>query len=50
MKSFIDYLNCVNINKNSIWIDYTVFRYDDFIFKFIPFFDNYKIIGIKLQY
>ena len=49
MKSFIGYLNCGDISKNSTWIDYTVVRYDDLILKIIPFFDKYKIVGIKLQ-
>ena len=38
MKSFIDYLNCGNISKNSTWIDYTVVRYDDLVLKIIPIF------------
>lgn len=49
MKSFIDYLNCGNISKNSTWIDYTVVRYDDLVLKINPFFDKYKIVGVKLQ-
>jgi hypothetical protein len=49
MKSFIDYLDCGVISKNSTWIDYTVISYNDLIFKIIPFFDKYKIIGVKLQ-
>jgi hypothetical protein len=49
MKSFINYLNCGNVNKNSNCIDYTVIRYDDLELKIIPFFDKYKIIGVKLQ-
>lgn len=49
MTSFIDFLNCGNINKNSTWIDYTVVRYDDLVLKIIPFFDKYKIVGVKLQ-
>lgn len=49
MKSFIDYLDCGVISKNSTWIDYTVISYNDLIFKIIPFFDKYKIIGVNLQ-
>ena len=49
MKSFIDYLDCGAISKNSTWIDYTVVSYNDLIFKIIPFFDKYQIIGVKLQ-
>ncbi len=49
MRSFIDYLNCGYISKNSTWIDYTVVRFEDLIFKIIPFFDNYRIIGVKLK-
>ena len=49
MKSFIDYLDCGVISKNSTWIDYTVISYNDLIFKIINFFDKYKIIGVKLQ-
>ena len=49
MKSFIDYLDCGSISKNSTWIDYTVVNYNDLIFKIVPFFDKYKIIGVKFQ-
>jgi LAGLIDADG endonuclease len=49
MKSFIDYLDCGSVRKNSTWIDYTVVNYNDLIFKIVPFFDKYKIIGVKLQ-
>jgi hypothetical protein len=49
MKSFIDYLDCGAIRKNSTWIDYTVVSYNDLIFKIVPFFEKYKIIGVKLQ-
>jgi hypothetical protein len=49
MKSFIDYLNCGSISKNSTWIDFTVLRYGDLVIKIIPFFDKYKIVGVKLQ-
>lgn len=45
MKSFIDYCE----KSNSSWIDYTVVKYEDLALKIIPFFDNYKIIGVKLQ-
>jgi LAGLIDADG endonuclease len=49
MKSFIDYFNCGNLNKNSTWLDYNVVKQEDLVFKFIPFFEKYKIIGVKLQ-
>ena len=49
MKSFIDYFNCGSISKNSTRIDYTVVKQEDLIFKIIPFFDKYKIVGVKLQ-
>lgn len=49
MKNFIDYFNCGYINKNSTWIDYTFVKHEDLSLKIIPFFDNYKIIGVKLQ-
>ena len=49
MKSFIDYFICGSISKNSTWIDYTVVKQEDLIFKIIPFFDKYKIVGVKLQ-
>ena len=48
MKSFMDYLNCGYISKNSNWIDYTVVSYNDQILKIIPFFDKYQIVGVKL--
>ena len=49
MKSFIDYFNCGNLNKNSTWLDYNVVKQEDLVFKIIPFFEKYKIIGVKLQ-
>ena len=49
MKSFIDYFNCGSISKNSTWIDYTVVKQEDLVLKIIPFFDKYKIVGVKLQ-
>jgi hypothetical protein len=45
----MDYLDCGYINKNSTWIDYTVISFNDIIFKVIPFFDKYKIIGVKYK-
>ena len=49
MKSFIDNFNCGSISKNSTWIDYTVVKQEDLVLKIIPFFDKYKIVGVKLQ-
>jgi len=49
MKSFINYFNCGYINQNSTWIDYTVVKHEDLALKIIPFFDKYKIVGVKLQ-
>ena len=49
MKSFIDYFNCGSISKNSTWIDYTVVKQEDLLLKIIPFFDKYKIVGVKHQ-
>lgn len=49
MKSFIIYFNCGNLNKNFTWLDYTVVKQEDLVFKIIPFFEKYKIIGVKLQ-
>ena len=49
MKSLIDYFNCGSISKNSTWIDYTVVKQEDLVLKIIPFFDKYKIVGVKLQ-
>ena len=49
MKSFIDYFNCGSISNNSTWIDYTVVKQEELLFKIIPFFDKYKIVGLKLQ-
>jgi hypothetical protein len=49
MKSFMEYLNCGYISKNSTWIDFTVIKNEDLFFKIIPFFDKYKIIGVKFQ-
>ena len=49
MKSFIDYFNCGSISKKCSRIDYTVVKQEDLIFKIIPFFDKYKIVGVKFQ-
>jgi hypothetical protein len=49
MKSFIDYFNWGSISKNSTCIDYTVVKQEDLVLKIIPFFDKYKIVGVKLQ-
>ena len=49
MKSFIDYFNCGSISNNSTWIDYTFVKQEELLFKIIPFFDKYKIVGLKLQ-
>lgn len=49
MKSFIGYLNWGNIGKIYTWIAYTFVRYDHLVLKIIPFFENYKIVRVKLQ-
>ena len=38
-----------NLSKYSKWIDFTIVRCDYLNLKIIPFFDKYKIIGVKLQ-
>src|SRR5690606_39960829 len=43
----IYYLECGNIYLNLNSIDYTVYKIEDLIFKIVPFFDKYNIIGIK---
>ena len=49
MQYIINYLNCGIINKNNNSIDLVINKYDDIINKLIPFFDSYKILGVKYQ-
>lgn len=47
MKSLINYLGCGNVYYNKDNINYTVLKFEDLIYKVIPFFDKYSIIGEK---
>lgn len=42
-------MECGNVYKESDSVQYLVSRYSDVAGKLIPFFDKYKIIGVKYQ-
>lgn len=47
IRSFIPYLDCINVYKDKDRIDYWVVKYVDITEKIIPFFQKYPIKGIK---
>lgn len=49
MKSLIEYFKAGNVIKSREAIDFKITKFEDFIEKVIPFFDKYKIIGVKSQ-
>ena len=53
MDSLISYFDCgqVNIYKNSkhTWLEFSVTKFSDIDQKIIPFFREYKVVGIKSQ-
>ena len=48
MKSLIEYFNCGNISKTKDTFVYRVDKFSDIQNKIIPFFNKYKIQGVKL--
>lgn len=48
MSSFIKYFNCGNICKSRESFVYRVDKFSDIEDKIIPFFNKYKIQGVKL--
>ena len=46
-RSFIKYLTCGNIHKSRDTLEYRVTKFDDIVNKVIPFFQKYKIRGVK---
>lgn len=53
MNDLISYLDCgqVSIKKNSkyTWLEYSVTKFSDIDLKIIPFFREYKVVGVKSQ-
>ena len=47
MKSLIEYLNCGNLSRYQDLIDFKVVKFSDVIEKIVPFFEQYKINGVK---
>jgi Iap family predicted aminopeptidase len=48
MKSLIKYLNCGNVYRHQDLSNLRVVKFSDLIEKIIPFFEKYKIKGVKL--
>jgi hypothetical protein len=48
MKSLTKYLNCGNVYKRESSIYFIVVKHSDVIEKIVPFFEQYKINGVKL--
>lgn len=49
MRSLIEYLGCGNVYNDSETVQFVVTKYNDLTDKVIPFFDRYKIVGVKFQ-
>lgn len=51
MKSLVSYFDCgkVFIRSNKVVVDFVVTKISDLVEKVIPFFDKYKIVGIKAE-
>jgi hypothetical protein len=49
MRSLIEYFGCGNVYNDSETVQFTVTKYKDLTDKVIPFFDKYKIVGVKFQ-
>ena len=50
LKSLIEYLRCGNVYKESEGtVQFSVTKYKDLTDKVIPFFDKYKVVGVKFQ-
>lgn len=49
MRNLIDYLGCGNVYNDSEKVQFIVTKYKDLTDKVIPFFDKYKIVGVKFQ-
>src|SRR5277367_1543412 len=47
MKNIIDYLGCGNIYIGPMVVDYKISKINDLIDKIFPFFDKYRIVGMK---
>jgi hypothetical protein len=49
MNSLVKYLECGKIYKYREAIDFVVTKHGDLVEKIIPFFDKYKIAGVKVK-
>lgn len=49
MRSLIEYLGCGNVYNDSKTLEFIVTKYKDLADKVVPFFEIYKIEGVKFQ-
>ena len=51
MKNLIDAFGCGKVSRrsNGMGVDFIVTKFEDLNDKIIPFFDNYKIVGVKAK-
>ena len=49
MKHIREFLNCGVVFKNRTWLEYRVCKFQDVEAKIIPFFNKYKIRGVKAK-
>ena len=49
LSSFVKLLECGNLYKDGEAFNYRVTRFKDIVHKIIPFFREYKILGVKSQ-
>jgi len=47
MSSLVNYLDCGNVYKNRETVDFQIKKFNDLTNKFIPFFQNFPIQGVK---
>ncbi len=47
MKSLIEYFECGNIYKDRETVNFKITKFNDFTNKVIPFFEKFKILGVK---
>ncbi len=49
MEKIKNYLNCGYLSERDDIVDFHVTKYDDIVKKIIPFFEEYPILGVKLE-
>ena len=47
MRNLIEYLDCGNLYKKRETFEFIVTKFTDIFYKIIPFFNKYKIEGVK---